>query len=245
MNKLTYLQTKIFNKGKNHLYSDINFFLEFNKFANIKNKEILDIGCGNGNFLILCSLFGEPKLCYGLDPALGVGSEKDILNIFKEHIQSLNLKNVMPVKADILTYNFGEKKFDVIIAINSIHHIIETEKNLFKDPGVREKFLNFFNKIYDILNFPGIFIIYDISKYNIQRYFNLFSKIGKAKRKINYNTKHTAKEYIKILKEVNFHKVYVKYYTRSYYLNRFKFLFSNPLINFFIDSAYFIISSKI
>lgn len=243
MNKLAYLHNKVFNKDWKHLYSDINFFLEINKYSNLKNKKILEIGCGNGNFLILCSLFGKSKYCYGLDPALGMGSDKNILEVFKKNTQSLNLKNVKPIKADFLTHNFREEKYDVIIAINSVHHIIETDKNLLLDKEMGEIFLNFFKKIFDLLNSPGIFVLYDISKYNIKRYCNLIRKITKS-GKINYRTKHSAKEYSKILKKIDFKKVIIKYYMRSYYLNNFKFIFSNPIVSFFTDSAYFIFSIK-
>ena len=242
MNKLIYLRKKVFTKGKNHLLSEINFLKEIDKFAKLKNKTLLDIGCGNGKFLTLCSLLGELKHCIGIDPAEGSGSTENILDSFRKNIKVLNIKNIEIIKGDILNYDFGELKFDIITAIDSIHHIINTEKNILKDQDIFSKFIELFNKIYDILNDRGVFILYECSKFTLRNYFKPLYRFSQCTT--NFKSKHSAKKYCKILKLTGFSFIHLKYYLRSYYLNKFKFMFSNPLTIFPFDSHYFLFAIK-
>ena len=108
------LKNRIF-PSQSH-FNSINFqFSELRKYVSFKNKIVLDIGCGNGNFLILCSFLEGASNCIGIDPAEGKGSEKDILRIFQKNIDLLNLNNVNLIKSDIFEYNFENKRFDIII----------------------------------------------------------------------------------------------------------------------------------
>ena len=243
MDKLTYIKKNLYNQGKNDFYCDLNFFLEFDKIADIKNKNILDIGCGEGRLLTLFSLIGKAKSCWGLDSAEGIGSDLDILELFKKNINALSLKNIKIIKDDIWNYDSGNIKFDVITAVYSLHHIFHTKKNLLKDKDLKNKGIALFTKIYDLLKKPGIFILYEASKYDLKGYCEIYRKLLKASY-VNYKTKHTAKEYSTLLKKSGFRDVYTKYYFRSYYLNKFKWIFSVPIINFFINNHYFIFSIK-
>ena len=243
MDKLTYLKNNVFNQGKNHLYCDINFFKEIDKRVHLKNKKVLDIGCGIGKHLILYNLMGKTKFCWGIDSALGIGSTKDSLSTFQKTIQALNLKNIQTLEGDILTYNFGDNKFDVITAIYSVHHIIVTKKNMLKDRNAEKEFSNLFKKIANLLNEQGVFVLYEISRFQITKSLKFYLKSGKP-NEMDYKTKHSVKEYMTILKKCGFSQVYTKYYTPTYYLNKFKFLFTNPFVGFIINSPFFIFAIK-
>ncbi len=243
MNKLTYLKKTIYNQGKNDFYCDLNFLSEINKIAKLKGKTVLDIGCGEGRLLTLFSLIGKAKYCWGLDSAEGIGSGLDILDLFKRHIKVLGLKNIEIINEDIGNYESGNKKFDVITAVYSLHHIIKTRKNFLKDENLKKEGIALFSKIYHLLNKKGVFVIYEASKHDLKGYSKFYRKLLKASF-VNYKSKHTAREYSALLKKSGFQKVYTKYYFRSYYLNKFKWVFSTPIINFFINNHYFIFSIK-
>ena len=244
MNKLSYLKKKVFFNGKNHFYSGLNFFLEMDKFAHFKNKNVLDIGCGDGKQLILYKLIGNTKFSWGIDLAAETSKNKDVLNTLKRNIEVLNLKNMNILRGDILTYDFEEKRFDIITAINSLHHIIVKTENLLRDKEAQNSFIDYFKKIYNLLNKGGIFILHEIARNNLKIGSYYYQKVVKTKFKVNYTNKHSVKEYSITLKRSGFNNVFVRYYYPSYYLNKFKFLFSNPIVAFLINSPFFIFAFK-
>ena len=195
-NKNIILKTKVFSSESyfNMFYFQ---FLELKKYISFKNKTVLDIGCGNGDFLILCSFIEKASNCIGLDSAEGKGSEKNTLEIFQQNIDLLNLNNVKYIKSDIFEYSPENKQFDIITANFSLHHIIKTTKNILSSQELIKKSLVLFNKIYSLLKPNGIFLIKEVSKYNLSRYIPIYGKILKLDN-INWKTKHLQSEYIEI-----------------------------------------------
>ncbi len=232
----------VFTQGRNHFYTELNFFNEIKRIAHIENREILDIGCGEGRLLTIFNLFGKAELCCGIDPADGKGSSMSVLDVFKKNNNALGLKNIKIIQDDFLIHDFGEMEFDIITAIDSIHHIINTKENILKNQKVNFQFNTLFKKIYNLLTSKGIFVLYDCSKFTLRHYCKSFYNLTKSN--VNFKTKHTSREYSRILRKVGFKDLYLKYYLRSYYLNKFKLLFSNPITTFPIDSHYFIFSIK-
>lgn len=93
-----------------------------------------------------------------------------------------------------------------------------------------------------MLNQPGIFIIHELSNNNIKIIRNWIRKITlKRKDKVDYKTKHSPKEYMNLLKNSGFEVIFVRYVPL---FKKFKFLFSNPIVAFLLNSSYLIISIK-
>ena len=102
----------------------------------IKNKEILDLGCGNGILAIGASKLGA-KLCIGVD------IDKDAIRVAKENSKELN--NVFFVVIDIKNF-FLKRKVDTIIqnppfGLKSIRHM---------DRMFLEKAFSLSNKVYSL-----------------------------------------------------------------------------------------------
>lgn len=124
----------IFNQKKiNLLYfkSDFNYDLEskylkktyfkyFKKYLlnkDIKDKKILEIGCGNGFFL-------EELKERGIDNVYGI--EPGIKSVKKANV---NIKN--NIKVDILKYGlFPKESFDTILCFHTLDHIPDPNKFL-------------------------------------------------------------------------------------------------------------------
>lgn len=224
------------------LREELNFM---RKRISFKNKSILDVGCGTGKFLILCSLFCDPKKSVGLDQAEGKGSKKEILEKFKNSIKILNIDNIGIIKNDIFDFH-TDQKFNIITLNFSLHHIIRTKNNLCKDPDSQQKTLRLFQKIFCLLEDDGILIIKEVSNQNLSRYINFYGKL--LGLNLDWETKHQPYEYKQILRLAKFQDIKISYgipfIMKKYGLDKFEFLFSNKIANFFLSSTYFIIAKK-
>lgn len=221
-------------------------FKEISRQICFKDKKLLDIGCGSGKFLILSNILEKLDKCVGLDPAEGEGSKKGILEIFSRTVNDLGVENIQIVKEDIFDYS-PNQKFDVISLNFSLHHIIETSKNLTKDKTAMRKSAELFRKLYRLLEEDGTLFIKEVSKYNLSKYLKLYGKIFNIDN-INWQTKHHPYEYIKFLRIARFKEIRViyaiPYLLSKFGLDKLRFLFSNRLFNFFFSSTYYIIAKR-
>jgi SAM-dependent methyltransferase len=115
-----------------------NFFPYLLEDLNIKGKNILDIACGNGNFLIQIHNYGF----YGC----GIDLSEKFINHAKKIANKNNLNIEFHLK-DIVNFSF-EKKFDIATCwFDSLNYILE-----------KENLLKVFKNTYDSLKKNGHFI---------------------------------------------------------------------------------------
>ncbi|MBN2485912.1 MAG: methyltransferase domain-containing protein [Bacteroidales bacterium] len=145
--------------------------------GNLNNKNIIDIGSGNGN--ITSSFLNTNKVTY-------VDISSKLLEIISKNSQ-LNKHNVSLIKGDILTLNFMEK-FDLVVCLGLIAHINDVNRLI--------------EKICSIMDETGIAIIqFTDSSMPISRINHFKSKL-RHKRNYNYNTnKNTLPEIKKIISD--------------------------------------------
>ena len=103
---------------------EFNADLSLFNHLNMKNKRVLEIGCGFGLRLIVFALLGAKK-CVGIDIS------PEMVGDFKKLSDKLDL-DVEAICGDFLDYNFGEESFDIALMNESISHIRDTSQLLTK-----------------------------------------------------------------------------------------------------------------
>lgn len=106
--------------------------LDLMDLKNIKDKNVLDIGCGNGQYSVLFAMLGANV--WGFDiSSVGIDTAKKIAEA--NNIQ--NKCNFCTQSASDM--NYEDEKFDIIILHEVLHHLI-------KYPNVKEEILRVLKK---------------------------------------------------------------------------------------------------
>lgn len=113
------------------------------EMSNVKDGErILDIGCGTG---LLSLKFLEAAKC----TINGIDLSEDMLNIWRDKIDTLNLSSRVNIKyGDAANLEFEDSTFDIIASTVTLHHVKDKQPTL--------------NKIYRLLKPKGRFVIGDL-----------------------------------------------------------------------------------
>jgi SAM-dependent methyltransferase len=105
---------------RNEFNTDLSLF----NHLKMKNKSVLEIGCGFGLRLVVFELLGAKK-CVGIDIS------PEMINDFQKLSDRFAL-DIDAICGDFLDYDFGEEKFDVVIMNESISHVRDTSELLTK-----------------------------------------------------------------------------------------------------------------
>lgn len=89
----------------------------------LKNKKILDMGCGSGRFTIALSRLTD-QIVTGID----LGDKG--LDIGNRLAVEMNIKNIKFIKSDILQTNFDDEYFDFIFCKGVLHHTVNFESGV-------------------------------------------------------------------------------------------------------------------
>ncbi len=108
-------------------------------------KELLDIGCGGGNYTLKTIDYMDRVNCTLVDLS------NKMLEKAKERISAASKGNVSIVQGDIREIELPENKFDVVIAATSLHHLRE-----------ENEWENVFEKVYASMKNEGAFFISDL-----------------------------------------------------------------------------------
>lgn len=137
------------------------------RFENIdlKSKTVLDIGAGRGLFSAYAAHKGAEQVI-ALEPEIEGSSEGmvEILENVSTDYPSINIKKMTFQE---YTDKIKNERFDVVISNNSINHLDEEACINLQDSKVaRERYHRIFDKLYDVINNGGIFIIADGARRN-------------------------------------------------------------------------------
>lgn len=122
-NKWAKVQFEDENIGKPMKGHTLNMFkkiTELNK-KKLKNKIILDIGCGPGRFIDISKKLGS-KLIVAIDYSSAIDASKEN---FKNKDQ-----NILFIQADALNLPFKDNSFDFAYSIGVFHHTPDPEKGV-------------------------------------------------------------------------------------------------------------------
>ncbi|NQY68138.1 MAG: class I SAM-dependent methyltransferase [Flavobacteriales bacterium] len=81
---------------------------------NFKNKQVLELGCGNGS-LLTHIINWHPEKLTGVDLGESVQS-------CEENMRNSGFKNYEVIKGDLTTYK-GDKEYDIVYCIGVLHHM--------------------------------------------------------------------------------------------------------------------------
>jgi ubiquinone/menaquinone biosynthesis C-methylase UbiE len=127
------------NESKNVL---LNIFEKNNQNIDlIKNKSVLDMGCGSGRFTIALAQLGA-KMVTGID--LG----KTGINVGRKISESLHLKNIKFLEGNVTSLPFEDNSFDFVFSKGVLHHTGNLKKGLDEYHRVLKKGGNGFLYLY-------------------------------------------------------------------------------------------------
>lgn len=160
------------------------------KKVKFKDKKVLDIGCGRGEFIRFAALKGAKEV-------VGIDYSKDAINISKKQtIPSLDKKIRKRVKAEVMNakkLDFKDDYFDIVAMFDVVEHLHrwELEKNL--------------SEIYRVLKPKGILIIHTSpNKHNMDIIRILIKPLGiklkSAPYHVNEQSYFSLKKYLKDFK---------------------------------------------
>ena len=163
----------LFKSLYNDNISDANYFLfHFNEQFNeidLKNKNILEVGCGRGYLSLYIAMFKEACHVTALDENAGHGSKEGILHELKRNINNLGLENKLEaIETNALL--FKENKYDIIIANNCLHHFVNNGHDYLENPVVANNYITMINHFGQLLEKNGYFIIQEFDIFNIWKY---------------------------------------------------------------------------
>ncbi len=107
----------------------------------IKNKKVLDMGCGSGRFT-------NALAQQGCKLAIGVDLGDHGLNVAKHFAKDNSIKNVKFIKASVLKLPFKDNSFDFVFCKGVLHHTGNLNKGLLEIKRVLKKKCHAFIYLY-------------------------------------------------------------------------------------------------
>ena len=131
----------------------------------VKNKNILEIGAGNGIFSALMSLAGASSVT-AMEPE-AAGSSNGVVAVFKQITKRLKLNNCHLIADTLQQSRLQPSTYDLIVAIASVNHWHEPACiKLNYDVNSQNIYIALFKKCFNCLKPQGKIIISDVGRRN-------------------------------------------------------------------------------
>jgi ubiquinone/menaquinone biosynthesis C-methylase UbiE len=112
---------KVLNSEK--VINDLFTANQLNLAQLIKDKNVIDIGCGSGRFSIALSKMGAKKVT-----AIDINPKG--IEIAKKFSQSSNISNIEFIEHNVLDLPFDNESFDFVFSKGVLHHTGDLEKGI-------------------------------------------------------------------------------------------------------------------
>jgi SAM-dependent methyltransferase len=217
LNSLAQLNAKLtakkLNLGEERVARDLFRLGRLIGPVDLRDKRVLEIGCGRGIFCYLMALGGARK-SIGIEPEADGSSD----GVFQEAIalgDCLELPQVQILRMYLDGFNLEENgPFDLILANNVVNHLDEKAVvHLHRNKEARNVYVNIFKKIHKSLSEKAVFIIADCSRHNI---FSGTSRLGLFKglcfRSIEWQKHQSPAVWRLLLKRAGFQRFELEYW---------------------------------
>ena len=140
----------------------------------LSGKSVLEVGCGKGFTSLFLALFSQATCVTALDENRGVGSPPGVLSILTRLSAQLGVENRLAiVEGDIMEMTPDDERlgrYDVIIANQTIHHVVDHGARYWKDTLVRERYTEAFRQLREFAVPGGTLSVSEVNPYNLWRW---------------------------------------------------------------------------
>jgi len=221
------------NRYKNFAYSS----LETIGGVDLRQKTILDAGTGEGWQTLLLASIGLPREIVAIDSAHGEGSSKDCLAVLSSNMKRMGIRNVGIARMDFPNNAFRDSSFNVVLALQSIHHMYVTRERISVSSEAAEEYKRIFREFYRVLALGGWLIILEIRPTNLSEFLPLY------RSEINWPFHQEPEELIELARAVGFANVSLRWYV-PFPLRHFRRLLENKIGNWLTTSRYHVYAQK-
>ncbi len=226
-------QKKLWRRGdrfvyycKGQLFQGVDF----------QGKSMLDIGCGDGLYMVWAAINGADSVV-GLEPlADGSGNSKKVRHIFHEITAAMDLSNIERQPYTFQDYECEDNTFDIVLMHASINHLDEQMCIDLRDsPEAQLIYIQIFRKLRRLMKRDGKLIIVDASNRNVYGDFGF--KKNLVNPKLRWHNHQTPQFWAKTLKNAGFGKPNVSWISNSQF-GPLGFILRNKPIAYFLESAF-------
>ena len=200
----------------------------------LENRRVLDIGGGSGLHSFYAACMGAKEVVC-LEPETE-GSRSGMGAKFRKLGGMLGYDQVWFEPVTFQAFEFGGKRFDIILLHNSINHLDETACiNLLNDEASRTIYLNMCSKLSSLASGGAKLIVCDCSRYN---FFALLRIRNPFAPTIEWH-KHQAPEvWADLLEQVGFINPRIRWTSFNTLRSLGRVLLGNKLLSYFLRSDF-------
>lgn len=204
--------------------------------TSFKNKNVLDIGGGNGLYSFYAAISGAKHVRI-LEPEHD-GSTFGIKQQFIEIKRLFNNPTNISFSNETFQSLDSKQKFDIIIFHDSINHIDEDKcKKINVESSAYNSYLELLSKITTLISVNGILIVSDCSRKN---FFNSFGLKNPFVKTIEWEKHQTPNIWIELFEKLGFRKTRLSWPAFNMFGNLGRIFLGNPVASYFLTS-YFIL----
>ncbi len=208
----------------------------------VKGRSVLEVGASDGFLSHYLATVRGASSVVSLDEYVGHGSDSRSFHVNRQLQEMLQDEEVVEiVKADFMAYA-PQRKFDLIIFVNVLHHIVGVPRLLSEDQNALQKCTAVFERCLELLAPSGVLLIQEVGRKNLcplPRYRKMMADVVRE-------TKQQPGEWGLAMKKAGFSSFKVRYRLPLVLPDYgwLRALCNNRLVSVLTDSSYVIRGSE-